>query len=588
VRVRMSSAALLLAVLPALMFAYPGFGGGKGLFRVQNAMVEEEAGLTISLHGLARNAYFPGADTAKSGWIADLIAPELSYAPVVTKYVGLELFGSWGGLFQTPKPATDSGFVFGSHDLKAGGKLSVPIIPVLKLGGTANFTFKGRDATTPWLDPEALPYADNRLAWSALVTIQLQDVLPTAPNLIFNYGKVGDLTQYAAAVELQGKGFGVFVEGVSLQPAGASVFNNTTRRGHLCLTPGIVLGDPTSGFLKLGYTISSGNDVNSTKYPDEINLGLGIATPFGAHKPAVYGTLVGTVTNASTGAPVAGAAIEFPDNPKMAAMTTEADGVFKTTKAPAGAVTVRVRADGYNSQATPVAVEENKVVNYEFKLRPLKTYGTIAGTVVDAVTSVPMAARIEFPGTSIAPVNADAATGAFRVDKVETGVYTMTASADKYIPATTTLAVEDNKLATATFKLSPAEVAVTVTGKVSDKKTGDGLAATLTVPEASNAVFNTDPATGIYKAQLMPGAYTMVVESKGYLQRAIALVVEKGKPTVKDFELVKVGMSITLKGIYFDFNQATIKPESKPALDNAAKILTDNPTIKVTGALNRS
>jgi outer membrane protein OmpA-like peptidoglycan-associated protein len=569
-----------VAALPALVFAYSGLGGGKGLIRVQNAMVEEEAGLTISLHGLARNADFPG-EMARSGWIADLIAPELSYAPVVTKYVGLELFGSYGAAFQTPKSATDSGFAFGFHDLKAGGKLSVPIIPVLKLGGTASYTFKRRDATTAWLDPEALPYADNKLAWSALATIQLQDVLPTAPNLIFNYGKVGDLTQYAAAVELQGKGFGVFVEGVSLQPAGAGIFNSTTPRGHMCVTPGVVLGDPNSGFLKLGYTLSSGQDANGVEFPDEINLGLGIATPFGAHKPAAYGTIIGTVTNASTGAPIAGAAIVFPDNPKMAPMTTEADGIFKTTKAPAGAITVEVSAEGYNKQAVPLAVKKDEIVNYVFKLRPLKTYGTIAGTVVDAVTSVPMAARIEFPGTALAPVNADPTTGAFTVDHVETGVYTITATATNYVPATLTVAVEDNKLTTATFRLSPAEVAVTVTGKVSDKKTGEGLAATVTVPEASSAVFNTDPATGIYKAQLMPGAYTMVVESKDYLKQAIALVVEKGKPVVRDFELVKVGMSITLKGIYFDFNKATIKPESKPALDNAAKILGDNPTIKV-------
>ncbi len=577
-RVRVSVLALLVAALPALVFGYSGLGGGKGLFRVQNAMVEEEAGLTISLHGLARNADLVGAEPARSGWVADLIAPELSYAPLVTKYVGLELFGSYGAAFQTPRSATDSGFAFGFHDLKAGGKLSVPIIPVLKLGGTASYTFKRRDTTTAWLDPDALPYANNKLAWSALATIQLQDVLPTAPNLIFNYGKVGDLTQYAAAAELQGKGFGVFVEGVSLQPAGAGIFNSTIPRGHMCVTPGVVLGDPTSGFLKLGYTFSSGKDANDVKYPDEINLGLGIATPFGKHMPAKYGTIVGTVTNASTGAPVAGATIAFPDDPKMATMTTEADGIFKTNKAPAGAVTVEVSADGYNKQVVPVAVEEDKIVNYEFKLRPLKTYGTLAGTVVDAVTSVPMAARIEFPGTSLAPVNADPTTGAFKVDRVETGVYTLTATADKYIPATITLAVEDNKLATATFRLSPAEQAVAITGRVSDKKTGEGLAATVTF---DNAVFNTDPATGVYKAQLMPGSYTAVVESKDYVKQTTALIVEKDKPFVRDFAMLKVGMSITLQGIFFDFDQATIKPESRQALEAAARMLNENPTINV-------
>jgi outer membrane protein OmpA-like peptidoglycan-associated protein len=573
----MSVLALLMAALPVLVFAYPGFGGGRGIFRTQNALVEDEAGLTVSLHALARNAEFVGASPAKSAWIADLIAPELSYAPIATKYVGLELFGSWGGAFQIPGSYSDDKPVWGFGDLKAGGKLSVPIIPVLKIGGTANYTFQYRDTAKGFLDPEALPYnADNKLAWSGLVTLQFQDVLSSAPNLIINYGKVGGKTQYAAAVELQGTGFGLFVEGVSLQN-GTDIFGTTD--GHLHLTPGLVLGNANEGFLKVGYTFSSGT-MDGVKQPNEIILGLGFATPFGKRMPAVYGTIVGTVTNASTGAPVA-ATVAFPDNPKMATITTEADGIFQVKKAPVGAVTVEVSADGYNRQTVPLAVEENKVINYGFKLRPLKAYGTIAGTVVDAVTNAPMAARIEFPGTALAPVNADAVMGAFKVDKVETGVYTMTATADKYIPATITLAVEDNKLATATFRLSPAEVAVTVTGKVSDKKTGDGLAATVTVPEAGNAAFNTDPATGIYKAQLMAGTYTMAVESKDYLKQTIALVVEKGKPMVKDFELVKVGMSITLKGIYFDFNQATIKPESKPALDNAAKILTDNPTIKV-------
>ena len=581
---RVSLLALLAAVLPALVFAYPGFGGGRGIFRVQNALVEEEAGLTISLHALARNAdFYTPEDASKSGWIADLIAPELSYAPIATKYVGLELFGSWGGAFQTPKSSTADGFIWGFHDLKAGGKLSIPVIPVLKIGGTANYTFIYRENSDPakkpgWtvLDPLGLPYnVDKKLAWSGLVTLQFQDVMPSAPNLIVNYGKVGTWTQYAAAVELQGKGFGLFAEVVSLEPGSGFLSDS----GHIHITPGVVLGDPDMSFFKVGYTFSSGS-VNGVKEPNEIILGFGFATAFGKRAPAEYGTIVGTVVNASTGAPVA-AIVSFPGHPKMPTITTGPSGIFEATKAPVGAVTVEVSADGYNKQAVPLAVEKDQVVNYQFKLRPLKTYGTIAGTVIDAVTSAPLAARIEFPGTALPPVNAGAAAGAFKVDKVETGVYTLTANADKHIPATITVAVEDGKLATATFKLAPVEAAVAITGKVSDKKTGAGLAATVTVPEAGNAVFKTDPATGVYKAQLMAGSYTVIVESKDYLKQTVAMVVEKGKPMVRDFELVKEGMSITLKGIYFDFNKATIKPESRPALEDAAKILNDNPTIRV-------
>jgi outer membrane protein OmpA-like peptidoglycan-associated protein len=313
------------------------------------------------------------------------------------------------------------------------------------------------------------------------------------------------------------------------------------------------------------------------KEPNEIILGFGFATPFGKRAAAEYGTITCSVTDAKTGAALT-AKVNFPEDDRMASFTTDATGVFEVKKVRTGVTVVEVSADGYNKQAVPLSVEKDKVVNYEFKLRSLKSYGTIAGTVVDAVSSAPMAARIEFPGTALAPMNASATSGAFKIDKVETGVYTLTASADKYIPATITVAVEDGKLATATFKLAPTATAVAVTGRVYDKKTDASLSATVTF---NNVVYNTDPATGVYKAQLMPGSYTVVVESKDYVKQTAALIIEKGKPLVRDFAMLKVGMSITLRGIYFDFDKSTIKPESRPALEDAAKMLKENPTISV-------
>jgi outer membrane protein OmpA-like peptidoglycan-associated protein len=101
------------------------------------------------------------------------------------------------------------------------------------------------------------------------------------------------------------------------------------------------------------------------------------------------------------------------------------------------------------------------------------------------------------------------------------------------------------------------------------------------VPEADSAVFKTDPATGIYKARLMPGDYSLVVESPGYLKQTAWVLVERDKPLVRDFQLVTLRMVVTLHGIYFDFDRATIKPESRSAIEDAAEILIQNPTIKV-------
>ena len=37
----------------------------------------------------------------------------------------------------------------------------------------------------------------------------------------------------------------------------------------------------------------------------------------------------------------------------------------------------------------------------------------------------------------------------------------------------------------------------------------------------------------------------------------------------------------TLYGIFFDFDKAEIKPDSKPALDEIAKLLRDNPSMQL-------
>jgi hypothetical protein len=63
-KVKVSTPALMAALLSTPLFAYPGFGGGKGLFRIQSAMVEQQAGLTVSLHALARNADFYTSEDA--------------------------------------------------------------------------------------------------------------------------------------------------------------------------------------------------------------------------------------------------------------------------------------------------------------------------------------------------------------------------------------------------------------------------------------------------------------------------------------------------------------------------------------------
>ncbi len=502
---------LAAVALPVLLFAYPAFGGGKGLFRIQNAMVEPDAGLTVSLHGLIRYADFgtPAIVPDRKGWIADVIAPELSYAPLVTQQLGLELFGSWGATFQKPKSDTAGGLASGCGDLKAGLKLSLPVLPVLKLGGSASYTLKPHEVRSDWqvLDPSALSQS-ARLAWCGLVTLQFQDITTPAPNLILNAGRHFDRLSpeksdnyYGVAAEMQGAGFALFAEAFLTRPDILPDGSRNrefldTRYGLLSLTPGIVIGSPASAFLKVGYSFCLGGESLGVKPANELLVGLGYATPFGRRLRHEYGQVVGTVADATTGSPLA-ATVAFPDHPKLGRLVTDArTGSFKAMKIPAGPVTVEASAPGHESQRVP-------------------------------------------------------------------------------------LMVRDGEAASATLSLPRTVTPVGVTVTVSDRATGKPLPATVLAPEAGSAVFTSDSMTGIYRASLMPGAYSLTVESPGYVRRQASILVERDKPLARDFQLVAEKMVITLHGVYFDFDKATIKPESRPALEEAARMLEENPTIKV-------
>jgi flagellar motor protein MotB len=73
-----------------------------------------------------------------------------------------------------------------------------------------------------------------------------------------------------------------------------------------------------------------------------------------------------------------------------------------------------------------------------------------------------------------------------------------------------------------------------------------------------------------------PAVFVMVVESRP---------LEKGKMSVDantlDRTLASTGKAV-LCGIYFDVDEADVKPESEPQLNEIAKLLSDHPEIKLT------
>lgn len=101
------------------------------------------------------------------------------------------------------------------------------------------------------------------------------------------------------------------------------------------------------------------------------------------------------------------------------------------------------------------------------------------------------------------------------------------------------------------------------------------------------ATFKSNSSTGKYLVSLPAGKnYGIVVKREGYLFHSENFDIPETasfQEVEKNIELKKidVGKSITLNNIFFDFNKATIRPESANELNRLIKLLMDNQTLKI-------
>jgi len=101
------------------------------------------------------------------------------------------------------------------------------------------------------------------------------------------------------------------------------------------------------------------------------------------------------------------------------------------------------------------------------------------------------------------------------------------------------------------------------------------------------ATFKSNSSTGKYLVTLPSGKnYGIAVKAEGYLFHSenFDIPLATGyQEVIKDVELknVAVGSIIVLRNIFFDFDKATLRPESTNELERLIKLLNDLPTLKI-------
>lgn len=209
---------------------------------------------------------------------------------------------------------------------------------------------------------------------------------------------------------------------------------------------------------------------------------------------------------------------------------------------------------------------------------------TITGSVTDEETHEPLIAEISFPENAEITSTISTPTGVYE-KSLPPGRYVVQAEKEGYRWKRQVIILKEDEQKVIDFVLSmkPVERGGWLTGRIYDAKTEEPLIAQIKFPDSQVPPAASDQ-TGIYKVELTPGTYTVSVEADGYTILAEPVVVGTAETIVKNFALrlrPKKGERIILRGIHFESGKATITPDSYSILDEAAKVLKDNPNLTV-------
>lgn len=189
-------------------------------------------------------------------------------------------------------------------------------------------------------------------------------------------------------------------------------------------------------------------------------------------------TIQGTITDADTGSPIAGASVSTTGN---AGDTTAADGTYSFSST-AGQQTLTVSAQGYASAIAVVQIAPDSILNFAAALYPESPSpdpvpGKILGTVRDATSGLPIAgATVEVISGGSASVQTDE-FGSYVLDNLAAGRVVLHVTKAGYEFVLAGADIQDDTVTTFSPALEPepAPEPATVVGVVVDATTNEPM-----------------------------------------------------------------------------------------------------------------
>jgi large repetitive protein len=332
---------------------------------------------------------------------------------------------------------------------------------------------------------------------------------------------------------------------VSLVPigGGGTTYRDTTNTTGDYSLAAVAAGTYRISAAKAGYntmtpsflTVPNGNNVVTQ------NLEL---TPVGAGV-----TISGTVTAVTGGAGITGAKVRLIQAGVAidSATTTGATGAYSLPGIQPGTYTINVTATGYTAQTSAAFIVAAAPVTRNFQMASIPAGVTISGTVT-AVTGgagiVGAKVRLRQAGVVI-----DSATtiagGAYSIDSVRAGTYTLNVTAAGYIAQTTANITVAAANVTRNFQLVTQPAGVMVSGNVSDVADQSPVAGAMLHLLQGAVVVDSAITTnaGDYSFDsVQAGTYTINVTATGYTAQTTVAFTVTAAPITRNFQLAAVAM----------------------------------------------
>ncbi len=308
----------------------------------------------------------------------------------------------------------------------------------------------------------------------------------------------------------------------------------------------------------------------------------------------------GEVTDGQTGAILQARIIVLDadqDKPLLFEGLDPETGEFYIELEDKGNFLIRAEANGYNSLTVPLSnpLKRHDRIRNDFKLERLLYPYTLWGKIYDNSTENPVQAEIQFrtagADSVIYRAYSDSHSGNYSITFADKADMIMEIIATDYFTHTEKLALKNAKGSELhlDIALTRSRIPYTVSGVVTDKNSGQPVAARLFITESGEdnpfAQTRTTAVNGRYSLTVEEkGPFLLEVNAEGYFFANIPFTFNADSTNIiKNIELQRMatGARIVVENILFSSGNATIRAESYPDLNRLARLLIENQDVRI-------